>query len=230
MALERATKPWASAAGLFLALGVPLMVMPTGLLRWALTQIAPSGSVTLAGLREAFFWTVTILVLLVLRYGEGLKFSAIGWKAPRWTTLLWGVLGFVAIYAAQPLGIFLLRSVGGTLPTDTIQKIMGVPLWLLALTVVRAGVCEEVLFRGYAIERLTALSGSRILGAVVPALVFMLGHMEAYGIKYLMFLIPVTSILTALYLWRRDLWANILAHFLTDAIGLAFFYQSLHPH
>jgi len=230
MAIERARKPWATALGLFLALGVPLILMPSGLLRAGLTHIAPSGSIALASLREGFFWTITVLVLIVLRYGEGLNFSAIGWRAPRWTTLLWGVAAFVAIYAAQPLGMLLLRSVGGALPTDTIRKLMGVPLWLLVLTVVRAGVCEEILFRGYAIERLTALSGSRVLGIVVPALVFMLGHMEAYGVKYLMFLIPVTSILTGLYVWRRDLWANMLAHFLTDAVGLIFFYQSLHAH
>jgi membrane protease YdiL (CAAX protease family) len=230
MAIERASKPAATALGLFLALGVPLIVMPTGLLRSTLTQIAPSGSLAFAGLREIFFWSITIAVLLVLRYGEGLKFSDIGWKRPRWTTLLWGVVGFVVIYAAQPLGVMLLRSVGGAAPTGVIAKLVGVPIWLIGLTVLRAGVCEEILFRGYGIERLTALTGSRTIGILIPALVFMMGHMEAYGIKYLMFLIPVTTILTALYVWRRDLWANILAHFLVDAVGLAFFFVSQHPH
>ena len=230
MSVTRSSTPRATSLGLFLALGVPLIVMPTGLLRGALTQLAPSGSIALAGLREAFFWSIAILVLLVLRFGEKLSFSTIGWKRPRWTTLLWGFLGFVLIYFAQPLGLFLLRSVGGAMPNDTIQKIMSVPLWLLALTVVRAGVCEEILFRGYGIERLTALTGSRVIGTLGPALVFMIGHMEAYGLKYLMFLIPVTTILTALYVWRRDLWANMLAHFLTDAVGLTFFFLSQHPH
>ena len=224
MAVERAPRPAATALGLFLALGVPLIVMPTGILRAALAQLAPSGGVVLACLREAFFWGLTIAVLLVLRRGEGLKFSDIGWKTPRWTTLLWGFAAFLLIYLAQPLGMFLLRVVGGALPSDAIQKLMNVPLWLLALTVLRAGVCEEVLFRGYAFERLSALTGSRVLGAIVPALVFMIGHMEAYGIKYLMFLIPVTTILTGLYVWRRDLWANIVAHFLTDAVSLTFFF------
>lgn len=229
MAVERATKPMATAFGLFLALGVPLLVMPTGILRSALIQLAPPGSVALAGLREGFFWGITVLVLLVLRFGEGLNVSSIGWRAPRWTTLLWGVVAFVLIFMAQPLGMLLLRSVGGSMPNEAIHKLMNVPLWLLGLTVLRAGVCEEVLFRGYGIERLTALSGSRIIGAIIPALIFMLGHMEAYGIKYLMFLIPVTTILTALYLWRRDLWSNMLAHFLTDAVGLAFFFVQQHP-
>jgi membrane protease YdiL (CAAX protease family) len=45
-----------------------------------------------------------------------------------------------------------------------------------------------------------------------------------------MFLIPVTTILTALYVWRRDLWANMIAHFLTDAVGLTFFFLTQHPH
>jgi membrane protease YdiL (CAAX protease family) len=230
MTIVRAAKPAATALGLLLALGVPLIVMPTGLLRTMLTHLAPTGSVALAELREAFFWGLTILVLVVLRFGEGLKLLDIGWRGPRWTTLLWGVVAFALIYAVQPLGMMLLRSVGGSLPNDAVQRLMSVPFWLLTLTVVRAGVCEEILFRGYGIERLTAFTGSRVIGAVVPALVFMIGHIDTYGIKYVMFLIPVTTVLTGLYLWRRDLWSNMLAHFLTDAVRLALFFSVQRPH
>lgn len=226
---KRVSKPGMTVLGLLLALGVPLAASQTGLLHAALAHLGPPGSVLAACAREAFFWGVTLLVLLVLTFGEGLKLSDIGWRRPRWTTLLWGVIGFVAIFLVQPLGMFLLHLVGGEMPAGAINRLISVPVWLIALTVLRAGVCEEILFRGYAIERLSALTGSRIIGAIVPALVFMLGHMEAYGIKYLMFLIPVTTVLTVLYVWRRDLWSNIIAHFLTDAVGLATFYMAAHP-
>jgi hypothetical protein len=38
----------------------------------------------------------------------------------------------------------------------------------------------------------------------------------------------VTTVLTALYTWRRDLWANILTHFLTDAASLTMFVLATH--
>jgi membrane protease YdiL (CAAX protease family) len=101
---------------------------------------------------------------------------------------------------------------------------------VLGLTVLRAGVCEEILFRGYAIERMTALTGSRVIGIVVPALCFMFGHAGTFGPLYALQILPVTAILTALYVWRRDIWCNMLAHFLTDAFGLAPFVLAQHHH
>ena len=220
-AVARPLKPQATIVGLLLALGAPLLLLPTGLLRGALEVLAPQYGVEQACLREAFFWVLTLSVLLVLRFGEGLTLADIRWRSPRWATLLWGVGAFVASFALQPIGMLMLRSIGGAMPTGAMQKLVGEPVWLLALTLVRAGVCEEILFRGYAIERLTALTGSRILGLVAPALVFMAGHIETFGIKYAVSLIPVTTVLTALYAWRRDLWANMLAHFLTDGVSVA---------
>jgi membrane protease YdiL (CAAX protease family) len=114
------------------------------------------------------------------------------------------------------------------MPTGAISRIADLPLWLVGLTVLRAGVCEEVLFRGYGIDRFAALTGSRAFAALVTAFVFMLGHAEAYGFAYMLNILPVTAILTGLYLWRRDLWSNIFAHFMTDAVGLTIFILSRH--
>ena len=50
------------------------------------------------------------------------------------------------------------------------------PTWLIALIVVRAGVVEELCYRGYAIERLHALGLPRSLAAGVPLLIFGVGH------------------------------------------------------
>ena len=159
----------------------------------------------------------------MLTVGERQPLSAIGLKRLGWTSLLWGALGFAVIFVTQPLGRMLVHALGAAASqASAINRIAALPIWLVGLTVLRAGVCEEVLFRGYGIERLTALSGSRLLGAILPALVFMLAHAEAFGASYMLNILPVTTILVALYLWRRDLWSNILAHLLTDGIGLTF--------
>ena len=218
----------ATILGVALALGVPLLGLPTGMLSELARRFGPTGSVEGTLAREGFFWILTALVVLVLVIGERLPPSAIGLKRPRWSTLLWGVAGFVAIYLCEPLGAFLLNSVGGKVPQQTIAGFTALPIWLLFLIVLRAGVCEEILFRGYGIERLTALTGSRIIGAVAPGLIFMVGHMQAFGPRYLLFILPTTVVLTALYLWRRDLIANMIAHFLTDAVGLGAAYAATH--
>ena len=50
------------------------------------------------------------------------------------------------------------------------------PTWLLSLIVLRAGVVEELCYRGYAIERLHALGRPRWVAAGVPLLIFGVGH------------------------------------------------------
>jgi membrane protease YdiL (CAAX protease family) len=229
MGVERSKTPLATTLGVALALGVPLALVPTGILRNALSEIAPPQSLAYAGLREAFFWGLTALVLVVLTLGEKQPLGAIGLRRPTLATLLWGLAMLALIFVTQPLGGLLMRAAGGTVNSRAvINGIVSLPLWLVALTVLRAGVCEEVLFRGYGIDRLAALSGSRVLAAIVTALIFMLGHAEAYGAAYMLNILPVTTIVTVFYLWRRDLVSNIIAHFLTDAIGLTIFVLSPH--
>lgn len=213
----------ATLLGVTLALGVPLALFPTGLIE----RVMPLASEGQTG-RELFMWGLTALVLLVLTLGEGLPLSAIGLKGLRWSSLLWGVVGFGAVLLCYPLGGYLLRAVGGTMPTGTMQQLASLPVPMLALILVRAAVTEEILFRGYGIERLTALTGSRAIGAVVPWLIFTLAHMQAWGLTYIVVVAPVAAVLTILYLWRRDLVANIIAHFLTDAFGISMAYAFSH--
>jgi len=46
------------------------------------------------------------------------------------------------------------------------------PVWLLTITCLRAGVGEELFYRGYAIERLQALGLSCFWAAAIPVLIF----------------------------------------------------------
>jgi membrane protease YdiL (CAAX protease family) len=210
----------ATILGLALALGLPLLLVPTGLLSGFLSEVAPKDGLVYVLLRESFFWVLTLAVLFVLTIAEGQPLAAIGLGRVRWSTLLWALLGFVAAFLSYPVGAILLKAVGGTMPVATFSRFAGLPLWLLALVVLRAGVCEEILFRGYAISRLTALSGSRVVGAVLPGLAFMALHIEGYGPTYAVFLIPLTTVITIQYVWRRDLWSNILTHLLVDGVAL----------
>jgi membrane protease YdiL (CAAX protease family) len=88
--------------------------------------------------------------------------------------------------------------------------------------VLRAAVFEEVCYRGYTIERVQELSGSRVLAFVVSVAGFTLAHAGYWGWGAL--LIPAFGgvIFAALYLWRRDLTCNMIAHFVADGVGFLF--------
>lgn len=84
-----------------------------------------------------------------------------------------------------------------------------------------AGVTEEVLFRGYALERLDELTDNRLLAGVVTLVAFVLGHKsDTWDWGSLVFIVQPATIVTALYLRFRDLLALITIHALTDAVGL----------
>ena len=47
-------------------------------------------------------------------------------------------------------------------------------------------------------------------------------------VDYVFVLIPITIVITVVYLWRRNLWINILAHFLTDMVPMTFAWAQVH--
>ena len=79
---------------------------------------------------------------------------------------------------------------------------------------------EETLFRGLAIEQLTTLTGHRLLAAAIALMAFILVHMRRFDLAQLVPIGLVSIVLTGLYLWRRDLAANIIAHAVLDGVGL----------
>jgi uncharacterized protein len=62
--------------------------------------------------------------------------------------------------------------------TANAGALMAAPLWWRFISTIRAAVIKEVLFRGYALERIEELSGSRIVAVVVSCAVFTLAHVS----------------------------------------------------
>ena len=120
--------------------------------------------------------------------------------------LMFGV-GIAACLIVFPLiGLSYGSSSGPTLP-------LGVSLLLYA----RAGIAEEVFYRAYAIERISALTGNRVIAAGIPLLIFATGH-YSQGIAGILITLVIGAIATAIYLWKRNLVILILAHFMVDFI------------
>jgi membrane protease YdiL (CAAX protease family) len=91
------------------------------------------------------------------------------------------------------------------------------PLWAVTITVLRAGITEEVFYRGYALERLITLTGSKWAATVLTVIPFALFHFRQ-GPAGIMIAGLAALVLTGIYLKRRSLPAVILTHFTVDFI------------
>jgi uncharacterized protein len=95
-----------------------------------------------------------------------------------------------------------------------------VPLWLRVGMLMTAGVTEEVLFRGYPISRLKVATGSTAIALGLPFVVFVVLHLPSWGAAHLLFVSLAAALFTLAFVWRRDLWANIIAHIVADSVPL----------
>ena len=81
----------------------------------------------------------------------------------------------------------------------------------------RAGIAEEIFYRGFAIERLHSLAGSKLFAGLVSLTIFAVSHYRQ-GVGGIVAAFVLGGILTAAYIKFRDLLANITAHFLGDFV------------
>jgi len=195
--------------GLFLALFGMLLV------RQAVNYAWPNPSLTSALVKELGMWIVAIVILLIVRRGERLPLRSIGLGAARWSkSILWGLL-IAVICMAVAVGLVALTGYNGG---ETGKAMAALPLWLINLIVIRAGVVEELCYRGYAIERLQAFGLPAWLAASIPLAIFGVGHWTG-GWANIVIALALGGILAVFYLWRRDLVANMIGHWLVDFIG-----------
>ncbi len=177
--------------------------------------IAPTQTTDSAALREGLILACAGGLLLFVRYVEKLPFTSIGiGTSVWWKSVLWALVMTALCFAAAGVIIHLTKFDGGTHAHDLDR----LPLWLVMVIVLRAGFVEELFFRGYAIERLQSLGWPRAAAALVPFVVFALLHYSGGAMNAVMAFV-IGGILTLFYLWRRDLVANMIAHFLVDFIA-----------
>ena len=195
--------------GLFIALFGMLIA------RQLVNHFWPNQTFASALIKEVGMWLVAAVLFVIIRMGEHLPLSSIGLGTTRWgKSVLWGfLLGIACLLVAGGL-VALTGYTGGELG-KAMEKL---PVWLISLIVLRAGVVEELCYRGYAIERLHALGLPRGLAAGVPLLIFGVGHWTG-GWANIVIALVLGAILALFFIWRRDLVANMIGHWFVDFIG-----------
>jgi membrane protease YdiL (CAAX protease family) len=211
-------------------LGVPTLVglsgalLGPGLVAESFKRIfgpRPGWPVNVLGLLT--LWSLlALLVVLCIRW-EGEPLASMGLKAPRGGSLLWAA-GLIAVLelAVTPLVLRL----PAVLHLNSVDRGYGVvlawPLPLRIAAVITAGVVEETLYHGYAIERLASLTRSRWLAALLDSVLFALAHAPFWGAGLAVITFVTGGTLAAFYAWKRDLPACMIAHAVCDSVGFVF--------
>ena len=194
--------PPVSACNMALALlALPLF----SLLEPAVIEVGPVGEL-------AIQWGIVGTVAGVAIGSEGQSFADIGFRRPSlldigyaFATVLAVLLVFVA---ADPIVARLGLPVAEAVGTMTTGVSIGVAL----AGAVTTGIVEEILYRGYPIERLLAHTDRSLLAGGLTWAVFTLAHAVVWPVGNLLQIAAVAAILTAVYLRRRTLFPVISAH------------------
>ncbi len=193
-----------SLIGLLVFLGFPFLL---GLLSFDMA------------LFEVGMWVLLIFIILWIYFVEKQTITSIGWKKLTVKTILSGIglgLVFFILFGVITTAI---QAVGLEFNQEVAQLFVSQPIPVLLLIALRAAVVEEVLYRGYAFERIYDLTKSKWLAALVPVIIFTLAHI-AWGVGHLVFVFIVGGLFMLVYILKRNLALLMIAHFTTDVLAL----------
>jgi len=128
--------------------GLLISLFAMVVIRHAVAFFLPEITFASAILKETLIWASAVALLVIIRRGERLSFRSIGLGTCRWwKSIAWGLV--IAIVSAGVAGgLAYLTGYGHGPGSAAFEKL---PLWLITLIVLRAGVAEELFYRGYAI-------------------------------------------------------------------------------
>jgi membrane protease YdiL (CAAX protease family) len=166
---------------------------------------------------EILWWVLVAVIILYVRRAEHRPLASIGFRAPGAAGI--GIAVAAAIVMVALIGVIfkvLLPALHLSV-TQQFNAARNTPILFRLLQVTRAAVAEEITFRGYGFERIEEISGQRWLAAVSTWALFTIAHLSSWGWGQVIIAAAGGLVLTLLYVWRRNLWANMIAHWLTDA-------------
>jgi membrane protease YdiL (CAAX protease family) len=172
--------------------------------------------------------TVALITALLRR--RGMRWRDLGMRRPSRPLWLLAQAPLVMV-AAFGASFGAATAVGRYLPSPDTSARFGhlegnlpATIWWIAIAWVIGGFAEEMIFRGFVLNRLEALLPGGTRGSVMAVLLqaFLFGSVHAYnrGLFGLIVLGTVGAVLGTFYLvFHRNLWPTILAHGLGDTLG-----------
>jgi uncharacterized protein len=184
-------------------------------------------------------WLLTALLLLVVPFQKLVRPPPVSGAAAKLVVradALWPVLLGLLAGMAIPLFVARMKPRTATRLTSPLQALS----WFLphtsqerrwfAAVCVSAGICEEIIYRGFLIRYLMALPfvGGVLASVVVAALMFALGHTYQGWVGALSVTI-LALVFTALFFVTHALWLPMVLHVLIDLRILVLWRGDLEP-
>lgn len=124
------------------------------------------------------------------------------------------VAGVVLAFLVPLLSLGAARLLG--VATNTLETAAQLNVGIAVLGVLTAAVTEEIVFRAAAMSALVAVRAPTLVVLGLPALLFTSIHWS-WGFAHMAFVVfPISLALGALFLWRRSILVNVIAHLLAD--------------
>jgi membrane protease YdiL (CAAX protease family) len=160
------------------------------------------------------YWATALAVTGIAVWGEDLSLTDLGFRRPEIVDLASVLATAVAILAVYAGTTPLVESLGLQVSEGTSAVGAGVGIGVALVHAVTIGVVEEVLYRGYPIERLLAHTESPLVAGGVTWLAFTIVHALNWPVGTLLQTAIVAAVLTVVYLRRRSLVPVVGAHVL----------------
>ncbi|GAD34520.1 putative cetyltransferase [Microbacterium sp. TS-1] len=176
----------------------------------------PLAAIGLAGPAASIFWNwlATALVLAWVFGVERRGLSSLRFVRPTGKDLEWALIFFGGAMAWSWLAQ-LIRPQNA--PGTGSATIAALPILVVVAMILSAAICEEILFRGYPLERLTELTGRRWVAVATTLPFFVVPHLFTFGPEWLLYHASGTVAIYVLYLWRRNLVACMVLHAAVNA-------------
>ena len=163
---------------------------------------------------EIFWWATAALLITYVVVIEGKQLASLGIEKPSTSTITTAAVGFgLALCGVAAFGI--ITSFIGLETNSTEERLdqtASAPIWWLIIVFLRAGVVEELFFRGFVISRSIELGAPPVLAVVGATALFVLPHAFFWPGPSLILITLTGLAMGAIFIWKRDLLACVLAH------------------
>src|ERR1700761_4049914 len=160
-----------------------------GLIFPLLATFAPIGTISkhwfgplLGG--EYLWWALSAALLIYVVAVERLPLSSIGFRKPGVLDIVLGIIGgillFVGIGVIYAVIMPAMHLQAEAKAASNLGALLATPVWFRILLVTRAAIGEEILFRGYPIQRIEEWTGSTLLAAVLTWAAFTYAHLASW--------------------------------------------------
>jgi membrane protease YdiL (CAAX protease family) len=163
-------------------------------------------------------WGMAYWVWAGVHWRGGTLRDLTGGRWTSWRSLALDVVIAIPFWLVWEFTAWLVHRAVDRIPTPTAPYHLPtgfteISLWILLS--ISAGICEEIVFRGYLQKQFSAASGSVVAAVILQGAVFGVAH-SYQGWKQVIVIAALGILYGALAAWRRNLRANMLAHAWSD--------------